>query len=77
LLAACLIAAASRYVAAPINAMAGLEQFHADLDQKKADCILTTSELTNKLDMPETWADENDISEVVNYLVYAFFQDGV
>lgn len=60
LLAATCIAVSSRYVAAPINAAVGAQQFYADVDQVKAECVLTTPEVAEKLELTEAWAKENN-----------------
>lgn len=61
LLAAVCIAVTTHYTAAPINPVAGAEQFQADVLQAGAQCILTTREDYSKLDMESGWTRDNNI----------------
>ncbi|KID88756.1 peroxisomal-coenzyme A synthetase [Metarhizium guizhouense ARSEF 977] len=61
LLAATCIAVTTYYTAAPINPMAGIEQFRADVLQSGAKVILTSSQDYEKLQLGGEWASDENI----------------
>lgn len=60
LLATVCISVMTHYTAAPINPVAGAEQFQADVLQAGAKCILTTQEDYSRLEL-DGWAQDNGI----------------
>lgn len=63
LLAAVCIAVTAHYTAAPINPVAGIEQFQADVLQAGARCILTTRADYTKLELGEDgWTGSSNIT---------------
>lgn len=61
LLAATCIAVTTYHTAAPINPMAGIEQFRADVIQSGAKVILTSSQDYEKLQLGDEWASDENI----------------
>ncbi|KAK9445892.1 peroxisomal-coenzyme A synthetase [Metarhizium brunneum] len=61
LLAATCIAVTTYHTAAPINPMAGIEQFRADVLQSGAKVILTSSQDYEKLQLGDEWASDENI----------------
>lgn len=61
ILAAVVLAVANRYIAAPVNAAVGAEQFQADVKQAGATCIVTTKGEAERLELLRfPVLDEND-----------------
>ncbi|PHH88070.1 hypothetical protein CDD83_8044 [Cordyceps sp. RAO-2017] len=64
LLAAVCFAVTTYYTAAPINPVAGAEQFRADVTLAGAQLILTTADEYDKLQLGEPWVRDGDIRVV-------------
>ncbi|PKS07245.1 hypothetical protein jhhlp_005847 [Lomentospora prolificans] len=61
LLAATCVAVAAHFAAAPINPAVGVDQFRADVEQIRAQCIVTTPEIAEKLGLTDRWVSEQNI----------------
>ncbi|KAK5653684.1 hypothetical protein OQA88_8714 [Cercophora sp. LCS_1] len=76
-LAAVVLAVANRFIAAPVNAAVGAEQFQADVKQSGATCIVTTKEEAERLELLRfPVLDENERAIPLFFVQHSGGRDG-